>query len=76
MPGKVLALLHVEGRDPLRLLLKSDMICRLGNPEPPHWSGRVPEILLLAMVRSLQEFPRSHQVGSKQNMHNRFQSQT
>lgn len=45
--------LQDEGMVPLRLLLNSDMICRLGQPDPPHSEGRLPEMLLFCMFSSL-----------------------
>ena len=54
MAGKVLACDQDDGTAPLRLLLYRDMICRVGQPLPPHSDGRLPDSLLFCMVNNLQ----------------------
>ena len=56
MAGKVFDCAHEEGTDPDRLLLNRDIICKLGQPEPPQADGKLPEMKLFCMVNNLQRW--------------------
>ena len=51
--GKVPDSAQEEGTDPDRELLYSDMICKVGHPEPPQPDGKLPEMRLFCKVNNL-----------------------